>query len=239
MNCRNERGFSLPELMMAALLLLILVGAIFQSFLQGQKTYPSEQDITEATQNARYALDFMSTIIKQAGNDPRRTSTDSCAANAADGSNPNHPSIKSCSGGVVSGPCIQPVQPTNNNQLRVLTDITGSGGNSDKGDPNGDTCGSYEDVTFQYSAVAREIQMILGNGSPIPIAKDINNLTFSYFRYDPITQALVAVDAAQPCQIQVVRIRIEAGATNPDPQSLGVTTPAYVLHSDVQIRSRK
>ncbi len=231
MNQRHHNGFSLIELMMSAFILIVLLGAVFSQFYKAQKTFPSEHDFAEATQNARYALDFMASIIRQAGNDMLRTANNPCGDATKD-----HPSIKDCTSGTPTGSPIEPIQPTGTSQLRMLTDITGSIVGTNQGDPNGNTCNSYEDVTFQYNAGTQEIQMALGNATPVSIAKNITSLTFSYYKYDLATQALVAT--AVPCEIQVVRMTAGISAANPDMQATNYTTPGYTLYSDAQIRSR-
>jgi prepilin-type N-terminal cleavage/methylation domain-containing protein len=214
---RGAVGFSLIEMMVSIALVGVLLGAIFTMLIQSQQQYPSEQSLSEATQNARLAMELMSTVIRQAGNDLQRRSNDPCNPN-------NHPCI---AGEPISGTATT---------LNILADITGSVG-TNTGDPDCDTNDSFEDVGFQYDSASQQINMRLGAGGPLdPIAKNIAGLTFEYYTYDG-TGALIAT--AVPCQIRVVRITIVASSPRPDAETLGHVTSQYSFTTDVQLRNRK
>jgi prepilin-type N-terminal cleavage/methylation domain-containing protein len=214
---RGEAGFSLIEMLVSIALIGILLGAIFTMLIQNQQKVPSEQDLSEATQNARLAMEIMSRVIRQAGNDLQRRSNDPCHPN-------NHPCI---SGEPISGTVTT---------LHIRSDITGSA-RANTGDPDCATTGPFEDVSFQYNASTKSIDMRLGAGGPYdPIAKNIAGLTFEYYTYD---NTGTRIATTTPCQIRVVRITMVASASRPDAGSLGHVTSQYAFSTDVQLRNRK
>ncbi len=63
----NQRGFTLIELMVALALSFILVGAIYQAFISQQKAYTVQDQVAEAQQNARMAMNILLRDIRMAG----------------------------------------------------------------------------------------------------------------------------------------------------------------------------
>jgi len=63
----NQRGFTLIELMVALVLSFILIGAIYQAFVSQQKAYTIQDQVAEAQQNARMALNILLRDIRMAG----------------------------------------------------------------------------------------------------------------------------------------------------------------------------
>lgn len=64
---RSEGGFSLLELMVAALLFLVISSSVYVLFSRSQKAFVSQEDLVAAQQNARAAMDYVTEAISQAG----------------------------------------------------------------------------------------------------------------------------------------------------------------------------
>jgi prepilin-type N-terminal cleavage/methylation domain-containing protein len=63
----RETGFTLIELLIALALILVLLGSLASTFVIQQKTYNTQEQISEMTQNARAAMDIMIREIRMTG----------------------------------------------------------------------------------------------------------------------------------------------------------------------------
>ena len=81
-------------------------------------------------------------------------------------------------------------------EIRLRSDLTGSAG-ADKGDPDGDTSDSGEDVTIRYDGSARSLELISHPGSAQAVANNVS--AFSMHYYD-------SADAATTAGAEVRRI---------------------------------
>lgn len=63
----NQRGFTLIELMVALVLSFILIGAIYRGFTSQQKAYTVQDQVAQAQQNARMAMNILLRDIRMAG----------------------------------------------------------------------------------------------------------------------------------------------------------------------------
>jgi prepilin-type N-terminal cleavage/methylation domain-containing protein len=66
----REGGFSLLEMMVSVLIILLLMSAIFPFIMQSQKRFQGNEVVSESNQSARAALEVMSQEIGQAGFNP-------------------------------------------------------------------------------------------------------------------------------------------------------------------------
>ena len=66
----QEAGFSLLELMVVLVVLLIITGAVFSSLVSSQKSFDAEQANAEATANARFAINRLREVLESSGNNP-------------------------------------------------------------------------------------------------------------------------------------------------------------------------
>ncbi len=66
----NNRGFSLPELLVAMAIALIIMVSIFAAQRSQQKSFRTQQQIVEIQQNLRAAMYYMEKGIRMAGFDP-------------------------------------------------------------------------------------------------------------------------------------------------------------------------
>src|ERR1051326_5891360 len=70
MSAKQNDGFSLIELMVVLLILLVIAGAIFSNLVANQKTFDAEQANAEANANARFAANRVKEILESSGNNP-------------------------------------------------------------------------------------------------------------------------------------------------------------------------
>ena len=64
---RMQAGLSLVELMIAMLLSLLLIGGVLQIFLSSKQTYSSNVALSQVQESGRYALDFLTYDLRNAG----------------------------------------------------------------------------------------------------------------------------------------------------------------------------
>lgn len=74
-------GFSLVELLIAMVVGLVVLGAIYSVFTIQNKTFINQEQIVEMQQNVRAAMDMMSREIRMAGYDPIGVNSDSDPSN--------------------------------------------------------------------------------------------------------------------------------------------------------------
>ncbi len=192
---RSEQGFSLIEFMLCSLILLVVAGSVCGILNQTQRTASYQVEVQGVLEGTRYSMMTIERILQQAGNDPLNAGF----------------------------PGISEMRATH---VRVRADLTGSAGTEnppdpDKGDPDGDTMDSGEDVTVNFDANAGTIQI---NGQPI--ASNITAFSLQYF--DQHGGAAVSGD-------QVTRIRITLTGRSPaaDPQT--GKTFSIQLAGDIQL----
>lgn len=63
----NQKGLSLIELMVAMLISLILLGGVLQVFLSSKNLYNTNTAVSRVQENGRFATEFLSFDIRQAG----------------------------------------------------------------------------------------------------------------------------------------------------------------------------
>jgi prepilin-type N-terminal cleavage/methylation domain-containing protein len=81
---KNNRGFTLVELMIAMVIGLIIMASIFQVFRSHQKAQTAQQLVVDMLQNARASMTLMKREIRMAGHAPAATDGQD---NDADGNN--------------------------------------------------------------------------------------------------------------------------------------------------------
>ena len=67
---KNERGYTLQELLVAIPLGMLILGGVMTVFISQSRSYHAQEQINEMQQNARAAMDIMVREIKMAGYDP-------------------------------------------------------------------------------------------------------------------------------------------------------------------------
>jgi type IV pilus assembly protein PilW len=67
----NEKGFTMVELLVYVSIMIIVLGALYSVLNTNTKSYSSQENRVQVTQDLRAALDLMATEIRMAGYDPR------------------------------------------------------------------------------------------------------------------------------------------------------------------------
>jgi len=81
---RNRKGFTLLELLIAMVLSLILMAAVYSTYYSQQKSYLVQEQLAAMEQNLRAAMFYMERDIRMAGCDPtRKAGAGITTANAA------------------------------------------------------------------------------------------------------------------------------------------------------------
>ena len=70
LNLRNERGFTLAELMVATLITTLVLGGAVMLTSSVQNSFRRQIEDSAGEQEGRYALDWVSRLIRAAGNNP-------------------------------------------------------------------------------------------------------------------------------------------------------------------------
>ena len=80
---RNRKGFTLLELLIAMVLSVILMAAVYSTYYSQQKSYLVQEQLAAMEQNLRAAMFYMERDIRMAGCDPtRKAGAGITAANA-------------------------------------------------------------------------------------------------------------------------------------------------------------
>ena len=69
-NLRNQRGFTLAEVMVATLVTTLVLGAAVMLTSRVQESFKRQIEDSAGEQEGRYALDWVSRLIRGAGNNP-------------------------------------------------------------------------------------------------------------------------------------------------------------------------
>jgi len=70
MNLRNERGFTLAELLVASAITTVVLGGAVMMTTQVQQSFRRQIEDSAGEQEGRYALEWVSKLIRAAGNNP-------------------------------------------------------------------------------------------------------------------------------------------------------------------------
>ena len=174
-----SRGFTLAEIVIANVVLVVAAGAMFSAFSQSQHSFESQQDILEVTRQARAAMFQVSSYLRQAGNDPE---------------------------GYLRDNDIPPIELLGTNYIRINSDITGSvpAASADPleatGNPDGTLDNLYERVEIRYNASQERLYLDMGYGSDV-VAE---NLSFDFTFLDISGNETANEDDIVRVQIKVV-----------------------------------
>jgi Tfp pilus assembly protein PilW len=114
-------------------------------------------------------------------------------------------------------------------EIRLRSDLTGSAG-ADKGDPDGDTSDSGEDVTIRYDGSARSLEIIPHPGSAQAVANHVAAFSMQY--YDSAGAPTTA-----GAEVRRIRIDITGATTLASPQTGEIF--GLKLASDVQLSAHR
>ncbi len=141
-----ERGFSLLEALVAAIIFSVISGAVVAFLYQGQRAFQTQGDFNQAGVEARIALDQIVRSLRHAGNDP----LDALEAAGVDA-----------------------VEILGTGHFRVNSDITGSVAsqtNNPKektGGPDGLLDAIYDVVEYRYDGDSQSLLVDVGYGETL------------------------------------------------------------------------
>jgi type II secretory pathway pseudopilin PulG len=195
----DPSGFTLTELLISTLILFLASAAVFSVLAEIQHTAGYQAEIQSVLNNTQIAMQIVQRYIRQAGNDPLNC-------------------------GVVGITIVGP------EEMRIQSDLTGSAGpgHPDKGDPDGDTGDSAENVAIRYNNNTRSLEVVPVGGPAQIIAGNISGVTFSY--YDAAGGA-----AATAAEVRTIGISISGASLKPNPRTHQVF--GVQLNSAIQLSS--
>jgi type II secretory pathway pseudopilin PulG len=193
----HQAGFSLTEFLIAALIMLVVTFCAYGTLAEVQRSVSFQTEVQAVLNNTQLALQTSGRYIRQAGNDPLGS-------------------------GVVG------ITIISSTEVRIQSDLTGSAGpgNPDKGDPDGDTNDSGEDVTIHYNGSTKSLEIIPGSGPAQVVAGYISGLSFRY--YDADGKPTSRGDA-----VRKINVTVSGASLLPDPQTHQVF--GVQLSSDFQV----
>ncbi len=171
---RKENGFSLIELLIASVIVLMILGILSTIILGINRTYSQQRPRIEAVNDATAALDMIGRLIRMAGNNPSDIA-------GLQGIDPGVP---------VSGQY---------NTIRIRSDWHGA---TNQSEPDGDTNDVFEDTTFSVSAGILMKQELPADLIPVEFLDNVTGLRFTYYDTnnvliaDPVTNqsAIARID---------------------------------------------
>jgi type II secretory pathway pseudopilin PulG len=193
----SPHGFALIELLISAVILLAVSGSVFSMLIEAQQTASYQSEVQAILSSTQIALQTIDRYIRQAGNDPLNSG--------------------------VAGITIVSAQ-----ELRIQSDLKGSAGPSDpdKGDPDGDTNDSAEDVTIRYNSGTRSVEVVPNGGPAQIIASGISALSFTYY-------TAVGGTATTGSEVRRIGVSISGTSLLPNPRTRQIF--GVQLSSDIQI----
>ncbi len=151
----SRSGFALAEFLIAAAVLLILSSFIFGMLVEVQQSSSYQAEVHSVLNNTRIAMQTVQRHIRQAGNDP-------------------------LGAGIIG------ITAVSAQEIRIRSDITGSAGpgNPDKGDPDGDTNDSGENIGIRFNSRSRSLEIVPEGGGTQIVAGSISGLSFLFYDAD-------------------------------------------------------
>jgi len=220
----NERGFTLAEIMVASLVTMLVLGGAVAITSQVQQSYRRQIEDSAAEQEGRYALEWVSRLIRGAGNNPYALppvpppgagSTGACPV----ANTPYAWLIMDPNAGAVTDDSIR-IQTDSNPPDGVLG---GTAGNCTQ---------ANEDVTVSYDPASLSITFLdnnLGGAATIRTDAVISGLKFIYRDANHVVTANAANVIYVETQVTVRTRTVEASTGLP---------ATRVLSQEVRIRGR-
>ncbi len=154
-----NRGFTILELLVGAVVLAVLSAAIGTILLHGQWSLQTQTDLTRSIEQSRVALDLIVRYLRQAGNDPFATLEE---------------------GGI---PAVTILGP---GAVQISSDVTGSRASTSgdaresTGDPDGSLDSIHEQVLFRFEESNHRLLMDIGYG-PEVLVENLDLFELRYF----------------------------------------------------------
>jgi len=219
MNLGNQRGFTLAELMVSTLITTLVLGGAVMMTSQVQQSFRRQIEDSAGEQEGRYALEWVSRLIRAAGNNPYGLPA-----------NPTDTSACPAAGTAYSWLIMNPDPDGVNRTVRLQTDSNPPDGLL--GGPPGTCNQANEDVTVSFDPLTNSITFLdnnLGGGASIRTDAVIEDLAFIFkdSLHNPTTNA----DNVAYVETQVtVRTRTINGSTG-QPET-------RLLTQEVRVRGR-
>lgn len=209
----NERGFTLAEILIASLVTMLILGGAVALTSQVQRGYRRQIEDSAAEQEGRYALEWVSRLIRGAGNNPY-----SLPLNPGDTS--------PCPDGVAGGTAyswliMDPNGDGENNDIRIQTDSNPPDGLL--GGPAGTCTQANEDVTVSYDAGTSSITFLdnnLGGAATIRTDAVIAGLNFIFRDSNHNETATPANVIYVETQVTIRTRTVDASTLAPDTRTL-------------------
>ena len=227
---RNDRGFTLVELLVATVTMTVILGAAVALTSQVQNGYRRQLEDSAAEQEGRYALDWITRHLRGSSNDPYGKA--------------NVPGTTDCP---APGTDIEGIQfdPDNDNlddDIRLMTDANPPDGLfGGVGDVLGSCNQANEDITISHDDAANTITFLDNNtGGVVATRTDtvIEDLTFIFKRSDrsEINTDDFPLIPGLPGQVVWVETRIRIRTRTIDPATGQPMT--RLMSSEVRVRTR-
>lgn len=223
MSLGNQRGFTLAELMVATLITtMVLTGAVMMTS-QVQLSFRKQIEDAAGEQEGRYALEWVSRLIRAAGNNPYALPQPLPASQTSD-----------CPPAAPPTPyawlIIDPDADGVNSDLRLQTDSNPPDGLL--GGSAGACTQANEDVTISFDPLTNSITFLdnnLGGGASIRTDAVIENLRFVFKNIDHIPTNNAANVVYVETQVTVRTRTINAATGLPETR---------LLTQEVRVRGR-
>lgn len=215
---RDDRGFTLVELLVASVVTVIVLGGAVALTSQIQNGYRRQIEGSAAEQEGRYALDWIGRYVRGAANNPNAAATTDCPNNAT----------------VVAAVQFDPDADGIDDDVRLMTDSNPPDGLF--GGSAGDCTQANEDVTISLDSENHTIVFLDNNtGGAVSTRTDtvIEDLRF-VFRNS--AHAVLDTTVANPANVIYVETRITIRTRTIDPSTGQPTT--RTLSSEIRVRSR-
>ena len=148
----RQAGFTLVELMVTALIVLVIGSAVFTLLSEVQNSAQYRAEVQLVLNNARIALQTAERHIREAGNDPF-----DCGLAGVE---------------IVS---------TSEVRIRSDRTGSSGTRNPNKGDPDGDIDDSGENITIRHNRAKRSLEIIHDGGPAQIVASNISGFSMRYF----------------------------------------------------------
>ncbi|PKN88922.1 MAG: hypothetical protein CVU51_02760 [Deltaproteobacteria bacterium HGW-Deltaproteobacteria-1] len=193
----GKKGFTLVELLIAMVVGLVIMAAIYGMMSLGQQSSASVDRRVLTQQDVRAVLDLMAMEIRMASFNPTRTAA-------------TWGTVPTCN--VLGLTTIKPnrkgIQIATPNSILIAMDLWDGDNAKDPPEPDSIIGGtaSNESISYAYNSGAGTItrivdcansDIILGaDGSSTKVVNDVNTPVFQYFIIDPLTNVERALDPA-------------------------------------------
>jgi prepilin-type N-terminal cleavage/methylation domain-containing protein len=216
----GERGFTLVELLVVTVMTLLILAATVTLTSQVQSGYTYELEQASAEQEGRYALDWITRLLRQAGTNSYGIRTGGCLPTGLPAGNAYIPVIRDPNGTGAD------------NSIRILADVNPPN-RLIGGTAPGNCTELGEDLTVAHDAAARTITLrdnnLTGSAATPQTDAVISNLRFSY---------LNAARVATTDMRQVTWVRVEVTAQARARLTPTGQQPVYRFVSEVMLRAR-